>query len=113
MKVNKVKNILIGVVFGMLLSSCAALYGKETAGEYIDDAAITGKVKSAILNDSSLRPFEISVETFRGEVQLRGFVDVKWKSNEAEKKAREVKGVRSVKNNIIVRTVKDRDWNKE
>jgi osmotically-inducible protein OsmY len=101
---QKIKNVIIFMVLGIAISSCAAIQGKQTAGEYLDDTTITTKVKAAIFNDEKLRVFEISVETFKGEVQLRGFVDTRWRANEAERKARSIKGVKSVKNNIIVRS---------
>ncbi|MBX9805242.1 MAG: BON domain-containing protein [Alphaproteobacteria bacterium] len=91
----------MGVLF--ILAGCAAFSGRETAGEYLDDAAITGSVKSEILNDPKLKLFRIHVETFQNEVQLSGFVDSAAEKAEAERVARKVEGVRSVKNSIVVR----------
>ena len=96
-----IKTFAIVVLAGML-ASCAAVSGRETAGEYVDDATITAKVKTAIGNDPSLRLFQISVETFQNVVQLRGFVDSTKASSRAEKLAK-VKGVTDVQNDIIVR----------
>ena len=90
----------------IVLASCAAVSGRETAGEYIDDAANTTKVKTAILNEPTLRPFEISVETFQNVVQLSGFVDSPKAAEKAKKIASKVKGVKSVKNDLIVRRIK-------
>lgn len=76
---------------------------KESAGEYIDDSVITGKVKALIFEDSSLKSAEINVETYKGIVQLTGFVNSRADINKAAKIARTVKGVKSVKNDMIVK----------
>ena len=65
--------ICIGLIAVFL--GCASTPTREGTGEYIDDSAITTKVKAAIFNDPSLKVFQINVETFKGEVQLSGFVD--------------------------------------
>ena len=67
---------------------------------YVDDSVITTKVKSAILNDSSLKVNEINVETFKGVVQLSGFVSSQAAENKAVEVARTVPGVKSVKNDM-------------
>ncbi len=97
------RNTAILCLLMMILASCAALTGRETAGEYIDDSAITTKVKSAIFKDPNLRASEIHVETFQGTVQLSGFVDSASASLKAAKHARSTKGVKSVTNNLVVR----------
>jgi len=84
--------ICIGLIAVFL--GCASTPTREGTGEYIDDSAITTKVKAAIFNDPSLKVFQINVETFKGEVQLSGFVD----SAQSVKKAGEVaRGVNGVK----------------
>ena len=93
--------ICIGLIAVFL--GCASTRTQEGTGEYIDDSAITAKVKAEILNDSSLKVFQINVETFKGEVQLSGFVDTAEKVKKAGEIARGVKGVRSVKNSLIVK----------
>ena len=75
----------------------------EGTGEYVDDSAITTKVKSAILADSDLKVMQINVETFKGVVQLSGFVNSQKSATKAAEVARSVKGVVSVKNNLIVK----------
>ncbi len=75
----------------------------ESPGEYVDDAVITAKVKAAVLQEPSLKSAEINVETAKGVVQLTGFVRSRADINKAVKVARKVKGVKSVKNDIIVR----------
>ena len=87
--------ILLAVLFG-----CASTAKQEGTGEYIDDAVITTKVKAAIFNEPSLKSTEINVETFKGTVQLSGFVNSQADINKAVEVARSVKGVVSVKNNM-------------
>ena len=97
------KNFITALLLSAVLASCSTLEGKETAGEYIDDSAITTKVKAAILKDSSLSAFDIGVETMQNTVQLSGFVDSKQKAARAEKLARSVKGVQAVSNDLVVK----------
>jgi|GEM_PF-73841 len=75
----------------------------ESSGEYVDDAVITAKVKAAVLEESSLKSAEINVETFKGIVQLTGFVRSRADINKAAKVAKGVKGVKSVKNDMILK----------
>lgn len=100
----KFKNFAGVMALALLLSACAAFTGRETAGEYLDDTAITTAVKTKILQDSTLKSFSIHVETFQNTVQLSGFVDSIKESQRAAQLAYNVKGVRSVKNNLVVRT---------
>ena len=79
---------------------CASTSQKEGTGEYIDDSVITTKVKAAIFNEPSLKSAEINVETFKGVVQLSGFVNSQTDINKATEIARSVKGVTSVKNDM-------------
>jgi len=79
---------------------CASTSKQEGTGEYIDDAVITTKVKAAIFNEPTLKSTEINVETFKGEVQLSGFVNSQADINKAVEVTRSVKGVVSVKNNM-------------
>ncbi|WP_442497767.1 BON domain-containing protein [Methylobacter sp. sgz302048] len=74
--------------------------GGETAGEYVDDAMITSKVKAAIVGDSRLSAFDVNVETHQGVVQLNGFVDSQEAINAAAEVAQRVEGVKSVDNNL-------------
>jgi osmotically-inducible protein OsmY len=76
---------------------------KSTAGEYVDDSVITTKVKAAVLEDASLKSSEINVETSKGRVQLSGFVSSRADINTAVKIAKGVKGVKSVKNDMILK----------
>ncbi len=79
---------------------CASSHKHEGTGEYIDDSVITTKVKTAILNEPTLSSAEINVETFKGVVQLSGFVNSSADIDKAVEVARSVKGVESVKNDM-------------
>ncbi len=85
------------VVFASLLG-CASTAKQEGTGEYVDDTVLTGKVKAAIFNEPSLSSAEINVETFKGVVQLSGFVNSQADINKAVQVTRGVPGVVSVKN---------------
>ena len=76
---------------------------KESPGEYIDDSVITTKVKAAVFEEPSLKSAEINVETFKGIVQLSGFVRSRADINKAVEVAKGVKGVKSVKNDMILK----------
>jgi osmotically-inducible protein OsmY len=85
------------------LVGCASTPTQESTGQYVDDTAITTKVKAAIFNDASLKSKEINVETFKGSVQLSGFVSDKADIAQAAAVAKSVGGVTSVKNDIRVK----------
>jgi osmotically-inducible protein OsmY len=73
---------------------------KESAGEYLDDSVITTKVKTAIFNEPTLKSAEINVETYKGVVQLSGFVNSQTDINKAVDVTRNIKGVTSVQNDM-------------
>ena len=83
--------------------ACASTPKQEGTGEYVDDSVITTKVKAQLAADDFLKSFQISVETRKGIVQLSGFVDSRNAVDKAGQIARDVKGVKSVKNNLIVK----------
>lgn len=87
----------------LIVVGCASTPKQEGTGEYIDDAVLTTKVKAAIFNDPSLKSAEINVETFKGEVQLSGFVNSRADISKAVEVARDVIGVQSVKNDMRLR----------
>jgi osmotically-inducible protein OsmY len=103
----KKRNIIIHcLVLFMLIATfaaCASTRTRESTGEYVDDSGITTKVKSLLASDDFLKSFEISVETYKGTVQLSGFVDSQKAVDKAGEIARSVKGVKSVKNNLNVK----------
>jgi osmotically-inducible protein OsmY len=82
------------------LLGCASPPTQEGTGEYIDDTVITTKVKAAVFSEPSLKSAEINVETFKGVVQLSGFVSSRADINKAVEVARSVNGVKSVKNDM-------------
>ena len=82
---------------------CASTAKHESTGQYVDDTAITAKVKTAIFEQPSLKSAEINVETFKGVVQLSGFVSSQDNVNTAMATARSVNGVTSVKNDMRVK----------
>ena len=84
-------------------AACASTSKQESTGEYIDDSVITTKVKSLLAADDFLKSFQISVETYKGTVQLSGFVGSEKAVDTAGEIARSVKGVTSVKNDLIVK----------
>jgi len=102
-KRHRILSILICIALIAVFLGCASTPKREGTGEYIDDSVITTKVKAAIFNDPSLKVFQINVETFKGEVQLSGFVDSAQSVKKAGEVARSVGGVKSVKNNLIVK----------
>jgi len=97
----------IGSLFAMLAMAavigCAATPKSESTGEYVDDTVLTTKVKAAILDQPTLKSAEINVETFKGVVQLSGFVSSQANINTAVMTAKNVKGVSSVKNDMRVK----------
>jgi osmotically-inducible protein OsmY len=103
----KKRNMFIRCFLLMMLMAtlvaCASTSKQEGAGEYVDDSVITTKVKSLLASDDFLKSFEVSVETFKGTVQLSGFVDSQKAIDKAGEIAGGVKGVKSVKNNLNVK----------
>lgn len=93
--------VCIGLITAFL--GCAATHKRESTGEYVDDSVITVKVKAAIFNEPTLKTLQINVETFKGEVQLSGFVDSYQSVQKAGAVARNVNGVVSVKNDLVVK----------
>jgi osmotically-inducible protein OsmY len=91
------------VILMVSLLGCASTATKEGTGEYIDDSVITAKVKAAIFGDETLKSAEINVETFKGVVQLSGFVKSPAEIARATEVARSVKGVTSVKNDMRIK----------
>jgi len=102
-KLNLILRILISLVLVVSIAGCAGSKTHESTGEYLDDSAITTKVKSSILGDSKLKVFQISVQTFKGIVQLSGFVNSSEVSARATELTRTVKGVKMVNNSLIVK----------
>jgi osmotically-inducible protein OsmY len=89
------------VVAGM--AACESTRTKQSTGEYVDDATITTRVKAALLQTPGVKSAAVNVETFRGVVQLSGFVDSKEMANNAVAAAQRVPGVKSVKDDMRVK----------
>ncbi len=102
-KLILIRRFVVILILAISVTGCAGSQKHESTGEYIDDSAITTKVKTSILADSKLKTFQISVETFKGVVQLSGFVDSTEMSTRAAELARTVKGVKIVHNHLIVK----------
>lgn len=97
--VNSFASIILAILLA-LQAGCASTRTQESTGEYITDTAITAKVKAAILNERELKSAEINVETFKGAVQLTGFVRSQADIRKAVEVTQNVKGVKSVKNDM-------------
>src|SRR3954469_20817051 len=89
---------LLGITVLLVASGCASTRTHEGTGQYVDDSVITTKVKTAILAEPGLKVSEINVETFKGIVQLSGFVSTRSDADSAIRLAHNVEGVKSVKN---------------
>jgi hyperosmotically inducible protein len=103
----KKRNVIIGYLVLLMLvatfAACSSTRTHESTGEYVDDSTITTKVKALLAEDDFLKSFQIGVETYKGVIQLSGFVNSQQAVNKAGEIARSVKGVKSVKNNLIVK----------
>jgi osmotically-inducible protein OsmY len=102
-KRNRFVGYFVLVMLMVAFVACASTSKQESTGQYVDDSVITTKVKSLLAADDFLKSFEISVETYKGTVQLSGFVGSQKAVDKAGEIARSVKGVKSVKNDLIVK----------
>ncbi len=103
MNLNKsISAVFLAVALATTLG-CASTSTREGTGEYVDDTVITTKVKAAIFNEPTLKSMEINVETFKGAVQLSGFVKSQADINRAVEVTRGIKGVSSVKNDMRIK----------
>jgi osmotically-inducible protein OsmY len=99
------RRLSVFLIAALMMSAlgCATQSDPQKPGAYMDDSWLTTKVKTAILNEPSLKVLQINVETYKGEVQLSGFVDSAASRTKAVEVARAVEGVTSVKNNMQLR----------
>lgn len=102
-QINLIVRFLLSLLLVVSLAGCAGSKKYESTGEYIDDSVLTTKVKASILGDSKLKVLQIDVETFKGIVQLSGFVDSPEAAERAVQLTRTVKGVKQVNNSLIVK----------
>ena len=96
----KIASSLVAALMLSTIVGCASTAKQESTGQYVDDSAITAGVKAAIVNAPTLKVAEINVETFKGTVQLSGFVSSAENIATASSVARSVNGVKSVKNDL-------------
>jgi hyperosmotically inducible protein len=99
------RTLLLAAMTGLVMvtAGCAVTRGQSTVGAYVDDAAITTKVKAKLLEDKTTGGMSIGVETLNGTVQLSGFAKSSEERTRAEALARDTSGVSQVRNNIVVR----------
>jgi osmotically-inducible protein OsmY len=96
--------VAVLTVTGFVLQACAPTATRESTGEYLDDAAITTKIKTKLLGDPVVSGFAVSVETFRSRVVLSGFVNSQTQVDRAIALAREVPGVREVQSALVIKS---------
>jgi osmotically-inducible protein OsmY len=102
-KRNVIIHIFVLLVLIASLAGCASTPTQSSTGEYVDDSVITTKVKSLLAADDFLKSFQIGVETYKGVVQLSGFVNSQKAVDKAIEITRSVQGVKSIKNDLIVK----------
>ena len=100
---DRLRQFLISLWFLTLFLGCAATQKNESTGQYFDDSVITTKVKAAILDEPSLKVFQIHVKTYQGVVQLSGFVDSAQSVKKAGEVAGSVAGGKEVRNDLVVK----------
>jgi osmotically-inducible protein OsmY len=102
---NQAKRIAAVLLAAAMFSAagCAGSRTQESTGEYVDDTWITTKVKSTLIDSPNVKATEVNVETFKGSVQLSGFVSTQAAMNEAVRLTRGIKGVTSVKNDMRIK----------
>jgi len=102
-KINIIIHFLVILMMIATLAACAATSTRGSTGDYVDDSVITTKVKTLLAEDDFLKSFQIGVETFKGTVQLSGFVNSQRAVDKAVDITKSVKGVKSIKNDLIVK----------
>jgi hyperosmotically inducible periplasmic protein len=88
----------------ILSTGCSSTATRESTGEFVDDTAITAKVKTELIRDPVVKARQVDVTTFKGTVQLGGFVDTEEQKTRATELARTINGVQNVQNNIAVKS---------
>jgi osmotically-inducible protein OsmY len=103
LKINRFMALLACLFLVAAFTGCASTSKKESTGQYLDNTIITSKVKTAIFNEPTLKSLQITVDSYKGEVQLSGFVDSEQSVKKAGIVARGVEGVVSVKNDLVIK----------
>jgi len=101
--INTGVRVLALLAMVSVFGACAATRTHESTGQYVDDAAITTRIKTSLAGDDFLKSFQISVKTYQGTVQLSGFVNSRQAADKAGEIASGTKGVKSLQNNLIVK----------
>jgi hyperosmotically inducible protein len=107
MKINIAGMILAASLAALpasMMTGCAVTSGRETAGEYADDKATTAKIKTALARDPMVKAHQVNVTTFRGEVQLSGFVETQEQKDRATEIVQNMEGVTTLHNDLVVAT---------
>lgn len=102
-KVQRIMKLLVCLTLLTAFLGCNATQKKESTGEYIDDSAITAKIKTGLFEDAKLKSLQIEVKTFKGVVQLSGFVDSVQSLTTAGEIAGRVQGIKELKNDLVVK----------
>ncbi len=102
-KRNIVTRCMVLLMLIFVIGACAATSTRESTGEYVDDSVITTKIKSMLAADDFLKSFKIGVKTYKGVVQLSGFVNSQKAVDKATEIVKSVKGVKDIKNDLIVK----------
>lgn len=102
-KISNQRRVLMFGLVGALVAGCAGGRSSKSTGDYVDDAAITTKVKTALLRDKTVGGLAIDVDTTKGRVRLGGTAKTETERSRAAELARSVDGVLSVQNDIVVR----------
>lgn len=92
-----------GLLLVAFITGCSETHNRTSTGEYTDDASISDEVRAGLFDDPAMRGFQIKVESFKGFVQLSGFVDSAESSGRATQIAKSVRGVQYVKNSILIK----------
>ena len=101
---SRILTMIVTLVATVAMAACAPTRVTRSSGETLDDATVTAKVKTALARDPSTSAFRIEVETYRGDVQLNGFVDNADMKSSATRVAKSVSGVKKVSNNLEVQS---------
>ena len=102
-KLYRIVQLMVCVGLVTAFMGCAATQKHESAGQYVDDSVITTKVKAALFNEETLKSLQINVKTLRAVVLLSGFVDSAQNVTKAGEIAKNIEGVESVKNSLVVK----------
>lgn len=98
--------LVLGGGLALATGGCSSTPTRQSTGEMIDDAGITAKVKTAFAQDPGVKALDVKVDTFKGTVQLNGFVDTAEEKRRAEDIARTIPGVSNVDNKLTVKTAR-------